>query len=43
LIGIRPAIALIPSIREVLNTPKIHIAALLCILPRDLRGYDKIA
>ena len=41
LIGIRPMIASIPSIGEVLNAPRIHMAALLCILPRVLRGYDK--
>jgi len=38
---IRSAIASIPSVGEVLNVPRIHIAALLCILPRALRGYAK--
>jgi len=39
--GIRPVIASIPSIGEVLNAPRIHIAIFLCILLRALRGYAK--
>ena len=40
LMGMRPASTLISSVGEVLNTPSIQMAALLCILPRALRGYD---
>jgi len=40
LMGIRPASALIPSVREVLNASSIQIAVLLCILPRALSKYD---
>jgi len=39
----RPTIALIPSEGDVLNTPSIQMAALLCILPRALSGYDNRA
>jgi len=38
--GMRPAIALIPLERDVLNAPIIQMAALLCIFPRALSGYD---
>ena len=39
LMGIRPAIALISSYRDVLNAPKIHMAALLYIFPKALNRY----
>jgi len=41
LMGIRPTSASIPSVREVLKEPKIQMAALLCILLRALKGYNK--
>jgi len=41
LIGIRSVSALMPSVREVLKAPKIQMAALLYILLRALKGYDK--
>jgi len=41
--GIIPAIALMPSVDEVLNAPKIQIAALLCILPKIFMWYKKEA
>jgi len=37
----RPAIALIPKDGDVWKAPKIQIAALLYILFRTLRGYNK--
>ena len=39
-IGIRPAIASMPYKGDVLNAPKIHVAALLWSLLREFRGYD---
>jgi len=39
--GIRPTITSISSVGEVLNTPRTYMAALLCILPRALREYNK--
>ena len=39
--GVRPAITSIFSKGDVLKAPSIHIAALLCILPRILSRYDK--
>ena len=38
LIGIRPMIASTPDDREVLNAPRIQIAALLCIFPNCFKG-----
>ena len=39
LMGINPAMALIPNYKEVLKAPKIHRAALLCIFPNIFRWY----
>jgi len=39
--GIRPAIASIPRIGDVLNTPNIYRVALLCIIPSIFNGYDR--
>ena len=39
LIGISSAIVSIPSCGDVLNTSKIHMAALLCIFSKALSGY----
>jgi len=39
--GIILAIASIPSIGEVLNAPKIQMAALLCILPKIFMWYER--
>jgi len=33
-------IASMPYEGDVLNAPKIHVAALLWSLPREFRGYD---
>ena len=39
--GISLAMASRPSIGKVLKTPKIQMAALLCIFPRIFMEYDK--
>ena len=39
--GIRPVIASRPSDGDVLNAPKIQIAALLCILPKIFIWYKR--
>jgi len=39
--GMRPAIASIPNEGDILKASSIHIAALLCILPRIFNGYDR--
>ena len=39
--GIRPVIALRPSIGDVLKASRIQMAALLCIFPRIFMWYDK--
>jgi len=41
LMGIRPVSASMPSVGEVLKASKIQIAALLCILLRALKRYNK--
>ena len=41
LMGIRSVSASMPSVGEVLKVPKIQIAALLYILLRALKGYNK--
>jgi len=41
LIGIIPAIALIPLVGDVLEAPKIQIAALLCIFPNIFMWYER--
>ena len=43
LMGIRPVIVLIPSCRDILNAPNIHIATLLYIFPKALSGYASSA
>jgi len=39
--GMRPAIASIPLVGEVLNAPRIQIVALLCIFPNIFKGYER--
>ena len=39
--GIRPAIALIPLVGDVLNIPRIQIVALLCIFPNIFKEYKR--
>ena len=41
LIGIRPEITSIPSTRDILKAPSIHMVALLCIFPKIFSGYDR--
>ena len=36
-----PAIALSPSVEDVLKAPSIQIAALLCIFLRIFMGYER--
>ena len=38
-----PVIASSPSVGNVLNTPSIQMAALLCIFPRIFMGYEREA
>ena len=38
---IKPAIASIPSMGNVLKAPRIQMLALLCIFPRIFMWYDK--
>jgi len=37
----RPAIALSPSVEDVLNTPRVQMAALLCIFPSIFKEYKR--
>jgi len=37
----RPIIALIPPVGDVLNVPRIQMAALLCIFPNIFKGYER--
>ena len=39
--GMRPAMALRPSVGDVLKASSIQIVALLCIFPRIFMGYDR--
>jgi len=39
--GMRPVMASIPSVGEVLNAPNIQMAALLCIFPKIFIGYER--
>ena len=39
--GMRPVMASIPSVSEVLNAPNIQMAALLCIFPKIFIGYER--
>jgi len=41
--GMRPAMASIPSIGEVLNAPNIQMVALLCIFPKIFTEYKREA
>jgi len=38
--GMIPAIASIPNVRDVLKALMIHKVALLCIFPNIFKGYD---
>jgi len=40
-VGVRPAIASIPSEEDILKALSIYMVALLCILPIILSGYDR--
>ena len=37
----RPAITLSLSVGDVLNAPRIQMAALLCIFPSIFKGYER--
>ena len=39
--GMRPAIASIPLVGDVLNASRIQMAALLCIFPNIFKGYER--
>ena len=41
LIGMSPAMALMPDDGDILKAPKIQMAALLCIFPNIFRGYNR--